>query len=227
MLFVKHVQLSLQNKYIKVRRFWPANTLLLIITSVVLLIYFVLDRPSATVHVVRIGLDSRIPRLPIFVISYLTYLPWLIGTLVYVWYKNNSFRKLAYSLILVDLVAYIVFLIFPTIVIRDPITSHDVFSNILRFVYTADLPYAGFPSLHCALSTVLATFYVLKKSKWSWAAVAMAVLIVISTLFTKQHFILDDITGVTLGIVATVFVFNYSSIQNKFFSKYKPKTSNI
>jgi membrane-associated phospholipid phosphatase len=171
------------------------------------MMYVLLDAPQSTVHVLRSGFDGKIPRMPIFVIPYLIFLPWLYGTLICSWFKNRSFRQLSYSFIIINLIAFYIYLTFQTVVPRDPITSHDFFSNVLQFVYNNDLPYAGFPSLHAALSTSIATYFVLRRSKWSWAAIVMAGLIVISTLFTKQHFVLDAVGGVGLGSVVTWCVF--------------------
>ena len=191
----------------RTRRGWITDTILLLLTTVILLMYVVLDMPQSINHVLRITLDNQIPRIPLFIIPYLAFLPWLYGTLIYVWYKNRFFRHLAYSFIVINLIAFFVYLTFQTVVPRDPITSHDFFSGILQFTYDNDLPYAGFPSLHAALSASIATYFVLRHSKWSWAAIAMAGLIVISTLLTKQHFIVDAVSGVTLGVLVTWVAF--------------------
>jgi membrane-associated phospholipid phosphatase len=182
------------------------------------MMYLVLNIPQSTLHVLQTSLDKQIPRVPIFSIPYLAFLPWLYGTLIYAWLKNRYFRQMAISFILINLVAFVVYLTFQTYVPRDPITSHDLFSGILQFIYNNDQPYAGFPSLHSALSASMATYFVCSKSKWSWAAVAMAALVVVSTLFTKQHFVLDAISGVTLGVVVTWVTF-------KVFSIYSEKSS--
>ena len=190
-------------------KIWTTDALLLLIATIILLSYLILDMPIGTVHIVKIGLDNQIPRLPIFTIPYLAFLPWLYITLIYAWYKNRFFRQLAYSFIVINLIAFIVYATYQTIVPRDPIVSNDLFSNILGFIYNNNLPYAGFPSLHCGLSASIATYYVCMKSKWSWAAVTMAMLVIASTLFTKQHFILDAISGVMLGIFVTWIVFRF------------------
>jgi len=196
---------------IRDRKTWIIDIVLLIITSVVLLMYLVLNIPQQTIHVLQTSLDNQIPRLPLFTIPYLAFLPWLYGTLIYSFIKNRYFRQLAISFIIVNLIAFVVYLTYQTYIPRDAITSHDLFSGILQFIYDHDKPYAGFPSLHSALSSSIATYFLCMKSKWSWLAVVMAALVVASTLFTKQHFILDAVSGVGLGFVVTWVVFKLFS----------------
>lgn len=182
-------------------------------------IYFILNFPHEIVNVVKIFLDDHIPRLPVFAIPYIAFLPWFWGVVVWVWLKNKSFGQLAISIIIVNLIASIVYIMFQTHVPREVITSNDVFSEILKFIYSSDRAYNGFPSLHSGLSAVVATYFVILKNKRAWMFVAMAGLIVISTLFTKQHFVLDAISGVTLGVLVTYIVFRIipknTSLQDK------------
>jgi len=197
------------------RKQWINDTWLLALTSLVLSMYFVLDVPHAVVHMMNLPIDAQIPRFPIFAIPYLMYLPWLWGTLAYAWYKNLSFKQLAISYMVVDLVAFTCYLTYQTYIQRPPLIVHDFQSSVLQFIYSHDLPYSAFPSLHSAMSAVIATYFVCRRSKYAWAAVGMAALIVVSTLFTKQHVIVDAISGVTLGVVATWIVFRFLPSKEK------------
>ena len=80
----------------------------------------------------------------------------------------------------------------------------------LRFLYSADPPYNCFPSLHVAHSFVSAlTCYRVHRGV-GIAAALCAALVGLSTLFTKQHYILDVIAGILLACVAyLVFLRNY------------------
>ncbi|MFZ2125322.1 MAG: phosphatase PAP2 family protein [Candidatus Saccharimonadales bacterium] len=188
-------------------REWIIDTLVLAITFAVAELYFVFNAPADVINNVKIAFDNSIPRLPVFVVPYLLFLPWLWLIVIYAWLKKKSFYQLALSLTIVNLVAYVVYLSFQTIVPRDPVVGNDIFSSILRLIYENDLPYAAMPSLHSGLSAVAATYFVLRKSKWALAFVSMAALIIVSTLFTKQHFFLDAVTGVGLGFATTLLVF--------------------
>lgn len=189
--------------------------MLLLAVIIASCLYFVLNVPHEVVNVVKIFIDDHIPRLPVFAIPYLLFLPWFWAVIFYVWYKDNSFKQLAYSVIIINLVASVVYIMFQTYIPRDVIISNDLFSGILGFIYDNDQAYNGFPSLHSGLSATVATFFVIKKSRFAVPTFLMALLIVISTLFTKQHFILDAVSGITLGVIITSFVFWFCDKRNK------------
>lgn len=74
----------------------------------------------------------------------------------------------------------------------------------LRALYSSDPPYNCFPSLHVAHSFVsrLACYRVHRSL--GIVATICATLVALSTLFTKQHYILDVIAGMSLAFVAYV-----------------------
>ena len=177
-------------------------------------LYFVFNIPQASVNILKTSFDSAIPRLPIFSVPYLLFIPWLWIVILYSWYQNRSFRQLAWASIIINLIACVVYVTFQTYIPRDVVMSDDFFSGILRFIYDHDQAYNGFPSLHSALSAMVATYFVCIKSRWSWLFILIATMIVASTLFVKQHFIADAVSGVTLGVLVTWVVFK---IHNKYF----------
>jgi H+/Cl- antiporter ClcA len=82
----------------------------------------------------------------------------------------------------------------------------------LRFLYDADPPYNCFPSLHVAHSFVSALTCYRVHRRVGITAVVCAALVGLSTLFTKQHYVLDVIAGVFLACVAhVVFLRSYRS----------------
>lgn len=199
---------------IKGRREWANDTFLLALVVAVSCMYFILNVSHISMNVLRTFMDDQIPRISFFSIIYLAFLPWFWGVVFYSWFKNRFFRQLAYSVIIVNLIAFVIYLFFQTYVPRESIMDNDFLSGVIRFIYSHDQPYNAFPSLHVALSSVVATYYVCMKSKWSWAFVAMAALITASTLFVKQHFILDVVSGVVLGVLVTWVVFRFFPKEN-------------
>lgn len=186
-----------------------SNIFLLIVVVIVSCLYFVINMPHGPLHILRTTLDDNIPRLPVFSVMYLAFLPLFWGTVIYSWIKKYSFRQLAVSIIFVNLIAFCVYLFFQTYVPRESVVSNDIFSASLRFIYSVDKPYNCFPSLHVGLSSVVATWIILNKSKWAWAFIVLALAIAASTLFVKQHYILDVVSGAVLGVVITYLVFKF------------------
>ena len=80
----------------------------------------------------------------------------------------------------------------------------------LRFLYGADPPYNCFPSLHVAHSFVSAlTCWRVHRGVGIGTGIC-ASLVALSTLLTKQHYVLDVIAGVLLASIAyAVFLRGY------------------
>jgi len=99
-------------------------------------------------------------------------------------------------------ICFAIYLIFPTTVPRPEVTGNDIFSRLVRFVYSRDNPYNCFPSIH-VLDTVLATLFMWKSSRsgiLKGIALPSCILICVSTLFVKQHYILDGIAATILAM---------------------------
>jgi hypothetical protein len=77
----------------------------------------------------------------------------------------------------------------------------------LRLLYAADPPYNCFPSLHVAHSFVSALACYRVHRALGRGAVVGASLVAASTLFSKQHYVLDVVAGTLLAALAyTLFL---------------------
>ena len=65
----------------------------------------------------------------------------------------------------------------------------------LRLLYDIDTPYGCFPSLHVAWAFVSALTCYRVHAGVGWVAAGWATLIAVSTLYTKQHYVVDVIAG--------------------------------
>lgn len=72
----------------------------------------------------------------------------------------------------------------------------------LRFLYSADPPYNCFPSLHVGHSVVSAVTCHRVHRHVGTIALLCAGLVALSTLFTKQHYVVDVIAGAALAFAA-------------------------
>lgn len=149
---------------------------------------------------ISIPLDDAIPTLSIFVIVYvLAYVQWVVG---YVMIARDS-KGLCFEYCGAELIAkaicFVVFITFPTVMIRPDIVGTDFCSWLLNFIYQADAPTNLFPSIHCLESYLVARAAFSQKNVGTGYKVTMAmatVLIVASVVLVKQHVILDVISGI-------------------------------
>jgi membrane-associated phospholipid phosphatase len=184
-----------------------SNTALLALIIVVFSLYFVTNRPSGRLHVVKGKLDTHIPLVPAFAVPYLLFLPTLVGTILYAYITDTKFEALALSISIVYAISYATYLLYQTHVPRQVITGHDIFSKLVRWTYDHDRPYNGMPSTHASGSTILAAYYLWTSAQWGWLIAFFCLIVVLSTLFVKQHFVLDAVTGVTLGLAVSIPLF--------------------
>ncbi|MGG0184667.1 phosphatase PAP2 family protein [Bacillus rhizoplanae] len=185
--------------------------LLLILVS---FLYDELNRSTVGAVNVTTKIDAWIPFTKEFIVPYLLWFPYLYGALIYYCFAD---RKLYYvtlsSVILGDLLSFSIYYMWQTTVTRPEVIGNDVFANLVRFIYSIDQPVNCFPSIH-----VLTTFVIMitaykrkKQNKWEYGLLTfVGVLIILSTLFTKQHSFIDVITGI---VVAS---FLYAAMQSVF-----------
>ena len=147
------------------------------------------------------SLDSMIPFSAPWIIIYapVCFILWGIGF----YYTGREARPVCFRIVKADIIAlcicFICFLGFPTTMVRPAVSGRDIFSRMIRLVYGIDVPVNLFPSIHCMLIWLFArTSRQLEKAP-SWYRTVIwpaAFLVIISTLFVKQHVVADVLAGV-------------------------------
>lgn len=93
----------------------------------------------------------------------------------------------------------VVLFIFPTTLARPEVTGSGFCNDLVRFIYRMDAPVNLFPSIHCLESwcCIHAAFAMKKPPKWyRYATTVMALGVFASTLFVKQHVLVDVFGGI-------------------------------
>jgi membrane-associated phospholipid phosphatase len=162
-------------------------------------------------HVPDLFLDHLIPLKPEWSLIYGALYLFLILLPILSVRDEEHIRRTVRAYLMVWITAYVCFLAYPTVAPRPPELMGEGFGIWgLRFLYDSDPPYNCFPSLHVAHSFVSAlTCYRLHRGV-GVAAIISASLVGASTLFTKQHYVLDVVAGAFLACVAyAVFLLGY------------------
>ena len=182
------------------RLFW------LIIILIVLALYFPVNRLTHGGVQTLLPIDKLIPLYPPAVVPYLFGDLLIVGFPIWAAFKARpgEFEAYTISILLVAIVSYLVYLVFPTFVTRPEISSTDVFSKMLEFIYQSDRAYNTNPSGH-TFYTLLAFLYLGRwKPRYRPIGIVVTVLILASTLLTRQHYVLDLVSGLALAILAYV-----------------------
>ena len=103
--------------------------------------------------------------------------------------------------------AYTIFTAFPNGQhLRPAIISNDPLSMLIKFIYNTDTPTDVCPSVH--VINTIAVYAALQHSEAfahekvrKWVFYILALLICLSTVFIKQHSVIDVIFGICIGAV--------------------------
>ena len=142
-------------------------------------------------------LDLWFAYLPWTVWVYLSQVPLLILALALAPDAVGRSRAF-YAMLLATLLAGAVFLIWPTELPRPAPPQDGITGAAWRALFLADVPRNCFPSLHVALALIAAAT-LRQRAGWRIVAPLWALVIVLSTLTTRQHIALDVAGGVLLA----------------------------
>lgn len=184
------------------------------------IIFMVLKIFQGEPHLIKGYLDNKIPFCSIFIIPYCIWYILVFFVPIYFYYNDKgAFVRYFICYGICSLCADLVFLIYPTEVLRPVFESSNVFNYITNIIYAVDDPPVNcLPSLHCAISMVfiLTSLSSKKTSKlFKIFIIIISVLIMLSTLFIKQHVFIDFLTGITLAIYVYIFIINNNFLFNK------------
>jgi membrane-associated phospholipid phosphatase len=161
--------------------------------------------PGRPLHAPELAFDRDVPLQPTWALVYGSLYLFLIVLPVLVVRQEEQIRRTVLAYLMVWTAAYVCFLVYPTGAPRPGKVSGEGFAVWgLRFLYSADPPYNCFPSLHVAHSFVSALACYRVHRGVGIVAGLFASLVGISTLYTKQHYILDVIAGILLACAASV-----------------------
>lgn len=159
-------------------------------------------------------LDNLIPFVPIFVIPYFSWFLFIAGTgLIFLIKSKQDLRKTFLSVNLCMAIAMLVYLIFPNYQsLRPAAYASDIFSQWVKLLQLKDSSSEVCPSLHVAVCISLYTgithsICFRDRSIIKSLAFILTILIILSTVFIKQHSMVDVAFGLLLGVVVYLFVY--------------------
>lgn len=162
-------------------------------------------------HIIGEVMDSKIPFIIYFIVPYCLWY-FLIFIIPMIYYKSdkNLFTKYILCFLLCSMISNVIFIIYPTAVLRPKIISNGFFDNMADIVFGIDNPPINcFPSLHCAISLALILYTFEDKKCTIGGKIAIIIIslsIMAGTLFVKQHVFIDVIGGCLLCIIVFLII---------------------
>lgn len=163
------------------------------------------------------AIDNLIPVATFFIIFYISCYPWwYISPLVVANTNKKRFYNWSLTCIICFMIAGIIFLVIPTTITRPKIENNNIFDWLTNLTYLSDSPERPinlFPSFHVLVSWFCYIGVRNQKNIHLWyriSALIYAILIILSTQFIKQHYIVDLVSAIVLAETVFYIVTRYN-----------------
>lgn len=189
---------------------------------IIYLVWFVYleNRTSVSFYPMHIGLDDKIPFCEYFIIPYLLWFAYIAIPIIYFFFANKQdYYKCCAFLFIGMTICLLIYTFFPNQQNLRPVAfeRQNIFVDMVQFIYSTDTSTNVCPSIHVLNSIGVFISIVesesLRKNKVVCVGSALlTVLICLSTVFLKQHSVIDGICALGLAVVLYAFVYkvNYT-----------------
>lgn len=193
--------------------------------------YWFIKLFQANPNYLNFKIDNQIPFIPNFIYIYNIFYPFIFLSFYFLFTKDE---KTYYKGIVAGIIGYlicdIIYLYYPTIMTRLPIptSTNSLTSFVVKITYFFDEPPLNcFPSIHCLFCFQVIFSYLKTKeinSKYKIPIVVISLLIIISTVLVKQHYLVDIFAAFLVCIITNILCSitplsnNLKNILNKHFS---------
>lgn len=177
--------------------------------------------PRSSYQVIELALDRKIPFVEEFVLPYVSWFAFVpLGVLLLLKYDREMYDRAVTFLMTGMTVFLLVSTLFPNMQFLRPfiLPRENVFTKLIGLLWMVDTPTNVSPSIH--VFNTLAILVMIWKSRakelkglrlrlmWTvWGA-----LIIFSTMFIKQHSLLDVLAAFLMAGILYVFVFRYGMV---------------
>lgn len=177
--------------------------------------------PREACYPIHCALDDRIPFFEGFVIPYVFWYLMVAGSLLYfALYNTRSFRELMTYIIVTQVVAMAVYIVFPNRqdLRPDEFLRDNVLTRIVGFLYSFDTSTNVCPSLHVGYSLGLASAWLKEKGVavgWKIFMVVAVILVCLSVAFIKQHSVVDIFAALPMCLLAELIAYRKRWLRRK------------
>lgn len=178
--------------------------------------FFIIEKfVTGPYWVTQLPADQLIPFCPYFIFFYMSWSPLLAVLGVYLILKDaEGFRRYIWMLALSFFSATVFCVLVPNCQELRPadLQVRDIFTWAVQLTYDLDTNTNVFPSVH-VVGVIDAWFAIwhskrLKKWTWRWGTGLYGLAVIASTMFIKQHAIIDVLAGLVLGFACNFVVYN-------------------
>lgn len=179
--------------------------------------FFLLERRTdVDFHIIHCGLDDKIPFLEFFIIPYYIWFIYVFLVVALFFLKDIvGFRKLIWFLTLGMTTFLVVSAVYPNGLNLRPETfpRDNFFTNLVKYLYSTDTSTNVLPSIHvynsiCVYIAVAKSNAGKKHKGINILCLVLSTLIILSTMFLKQHSVIDVVTAGMMAVVYYILVYH-------------------
>lgn len=197
--------------------------------AIPVLIYFVvymlwfnyIETHRATSYtVIHTALDDKIPFCEFFIVPYFIWFGYVAIAVVYLFFADKKGYYNACTFLMTGMTVFLVIsTFFPNVQHLRPylIPGENVFTDMVRHLYSIDTPTNLWPSIHVynSIAVYIAVAHDERLGKNPYVkngSLLLTTLIILSTMFLKQHSVFDVVTAFIMAAVVYVLVYRLDAV---------------
>ena len=168
------------------------------------------EQRKVPINIIHMKIDDYIPFCEYFIIPYLLWFAYVAVTVFYFAFINKNKQEYWQFILTLGIgmtLFIVVSLIYPNGQnLRPELTGDGIFIQLVQYLYTIDTPTNILPSIHVfnSIACCIAVFHhkpFQKRKVLLTGTAVLTTLIVLATVFLKQHTLVDVIAAAALNLV--------------------------
>ncbi|MBQ8857576.1 MAG: phosphatase PAP2 family protein [Lachnospiraceae bacterium] len=193
--------------------------------------FFFMEARDVPINIIHTKFDDLIPFCEYFIIPYVIWYVYVCGTVLYLGLTDKTLKE--YNRFIANMILGMIIFVITSLVypngqnLRPEIVVDGFFTWAVDLLYTIDTSTNILPSLH-VFASVACDMALCRDSRfkkhpsWQWASHILTLLICLSTMFLKQHSVIDVIAALLCNITFYPLVYHWEYITAKFATRKKP-----
>ena len=190
----------------------------LIILPIININYVIAGALAKSGKDISLTLDKEIPYVSAFIFPYIYWYAFIFLGLVFILSKDRKRYLRSLMVIYISMcICYLFYYFYPVEISRPMISNNTLANKIVNIIYEVDRPFNCFPSIHVLNTYIIMRFTRIKDNKsWFIYTGLTGILIILSTLFIKQHYVLDGIAAIIIAEIVIAFT---KKVEDKYIEK--------
>lgn len=201
------------------------HTLIIPIYGILYMLAFrYVEQRNVPINIIHMKMDDYIPFCEYFIVPYLLWFAYVAVTVFYFAVINKN-KQEYWQFVLTLGIGMTLFILISLIYpngqdLRPELTGDSIFIQLVQYLYTIDTPTNILPSIHVfnSIACCIAVFHhkpFQKRKVLLTGTAVLTALIVLATVFLKQHTVVDVIAAFALNLVCYQLLYRFKTVSAK------------